>query len=256
MWGILEAGKKLRPWIDPLAHFAFPEVCQVCRSERAGPAEGYLCADCHAAVRFVEDPSCAKCGLPFEGSIDEVFTCANCREISLAFDHARSAVHANEFVRELIHRFKYGGERHFGTYLGELMNARAVPELAGGGWDGLVPVPLHPRKLREREFNQAEQLAKCLGRASGIPVFSRRLIRAFETETQTQLSRKARTANVKGAFQLAENRDETGRSLVLVDDVLTTGATTSACARVLKAAGAKRVMVWTVARATFAPSLI
>ncbi len=247
--------ESLTLWGNAAAHFIFPEVCQVCSERRAGPDEGYLCADCWQNVRFVEEPFCQKCGLPFEGEINQAFECSNCKEISLKFDQARSAVHADEFLREIIHRFKYDRARFFGNFLGGLLLRKAGPELAGGGWDEIVPVPLHSRKLREREFNQAVQISGYLSESTGIPLGRNRLARVVATQTQTRLTRKQRTENVKSAFSLKREGDVEGRSFVLVDDVLTTGATTSACAQVLKKARAGRVCVWTVARATFSPQL-
>ncbi|MFT4689484.1 MAG: double zinc ribbon domain-containing protein [Verrucomicrobiia bacterium] len=249
-------GIRLGEWGNSLAHFVFPETCQVCGERRAGPATGYVCEDCWQGVRLVESPFCDKCGLPFKGAIDRGFECANCRELDLRFDFARSAALGNDFLREIIHRFKYDGARYFGTFLGELLSSAAGPILAGGGWDEIVPVPLHRLKLREREFNQADQLARFLSDSCGIPSSPHRLIRTVPTQTQTRLSRRQRTENVKSAFVLGRADELRGKSIVLLDDVLTTGATTSACARVLKQAGAERVCVWTVARATFAPQLV
>jgi ComF family protein len=107
---------------------------------------------------------------------------------------------------------------------------------------------LHPLKLREREFNQAERLAGHLSRATDIPLNSRLLRRVNPTMTQTKLSRDQRAANMKNAFAVRENAPAKGRRIVLLDDVFTTGATTNACAQVLRAAGAAEVAVWTVAR--------
>jgi competence protein ComFC len=252
----MRMGKRVGVWGNSLAHFVFPETCQVCGEQRAGPAEGYVCDSCRTGVRPLESPYCGTCGLPFEGEIQAGFECANCQELDLKFDYARSAAHGNDFLREIVHRFKYDRARYLGTFLGDLLSEAAVPVLVGGGWDEIVPVPLHPLKFREREFNQAEQLADCLSESSGIPTKSDTLVRTVPTQTQTSLSRKQRTENVKSAFILGESASPKGKSIVLIDDVLTTGATTSACAKVLKRAGATRVCVWTVARATFTPQLI
>jgi ComF family protein len=112
----------------------------------------------------------------------------------------------------------------------------------------IVPVPLHPTKAREREFNQAERLADRLGCAMRIPVNKRLVRRVLPTRTQTQLSREERLANVHNAFAMRHRQKLNGERILLVDDVFTTGATTSACAGVLRAAGAGEVCVWTVAR--------
>ncbi|MGZ4972405.1 MAG: ComF family protein, partial [Limisphaerales bacterium] len=124
----------------------------------------------------------------------------------------------------------------------------AVPELGKEHWDFIVPVPLHPVKEREREFNQAERLAKYLGRAANIPVNTSILKRIQPTQSQTTLSREERADNVRKAFALRGPVDLKEKNIVLIDDILTTGATTSACAGILRKAGASRIQVWTVAR--------
>jgi len=125
-----------------------------------------------------------------------------------------------------------------------------VPALAAQKWDLIVPVPLHPLKEREREFNQAERLARHLGRALRIPMNTRLVRRAKFTGTQTLLTRSQRALNVDGAFVPRAGKQLNGEKVILVDDVLTTGATTSACARALRECGAGDVCVWTLARGT------
>ena len=237
-----------KAWLDAGLGLLYPEVCQLCRAARATPAQGYVCGDCQAKARFIEAPFCERCGRPFDGNITTRFECTNCREMEWDFQFARSAVVARDEVLEAIHRYKYQRALWFEPFLAELLIRAAQPALAGGKWQMIVPVPLHPSKQREREFNQAERLAKRLGTATGIPVNQRLLRRVVPTRTQTQLSRAERLANVRNAFAMRNGRHLNGEHIVLVDDVFTTGATTSACARVLTAAGAGAVCVWTVAR--------
>ncbi len=151
---------------------------------------------------------------------------------------------------EVIHRYKYQHALWFEPFLADVLARQAKPALTGGEWDLIVPVPLHPLKLRQRQFNQAERLARCLGRELGLPVNGRVVRRVQFTETQTRLSRPERAANVQDAFAPRAARELHGRRVILVDDVMTTGATTSACARALREAGAADVCVWTVARGT------
>jgi ComF family protein len=164
------------------------------------------------------------------------------------FRSARSAVAARGVVLEAIHRYKYQRALWFEPFLADLLVRQAEPELRREAWDWIVPVPLHPVKQREREFNQAERLAARLGEAVNIPVHGRLLRRAAPTRTQTQLTRQERAANVRNAFVLGKSGCLRGKRIVLVDDVFTTGATASACARVLRQAGVDDVCVWTVAR--------
>jgi len=226
----------------------YPESCQLCQSERATADGGYVGRKCWSQVRFIRPPFCARCGLPFDGDITTDFHCTNCQEMELHFSSARSAVVAKTVVLEAIHRFKYSKALWFENFLADLLLREAMPVLRGQGWDYLMPVPLHPLKLREREFNQAECLARHLARAAQIPLNLDILRRTNPTATQTLLNREQRAANMKGAFTVPPGKPLAGKRIVVVDDVFTTGATTNACALALRRAGASEVGVWTVAR--------
>jgi competence protein ComFC len=231
--------------------FFYPNVCQICRTEPAGSADGYVGAGCRSApgaVRWIAAPYCDRCGLPFDGEIQVTFVCENCRELDLQFRYARAAVAAQGLVLDVIHRYKYSRAVWFEPFLVKLLVAKAAPALDPASWDMIVPVPLHSLKQREREFNQAERLARQLGVATGIPVNTRFLKRTIHTPTQTRLSRTERAANVSKAFRFTGREPIKGARIVLFDDVLTTGSTTSACAKILRTNGAADVCVWTVAR--------
>jgi len=238
----------LLSWLNAALGFFYPEICQLCEKDRAIPAEGFVCDRCRQQARFIVAPFCDRCGLPFDGDITNPFECTNCREMELHFCSARSAVSAKGVVLDAIHRYKYHRALWFEPFLADLLIRQAAPELQRERWDLIVPVPLHSAKLRHREFNQAERLARRLGRAVNLPVNARLLKRTLPTRTQTQLTRQERAANVRHAFALRHGRRLNGERVVLVDDVFTTGATTSACAKLLRTAGASEVCVWTVAR--------
>jgi competence protein ComFC len=238
----------VRSWINSGLGLFYPEWCQLCGQERATRGEGFVGQACLARVRFILPPFCRRCGLPFEGDITTAFECANCRETELHFRFARSAAVARDPVLEAIHRYKYHRALWFEPFLASLLIRQAQPELARENWDWLVPIPLHPTKERQREFNQAERLARHLSAVTHLPVDSRLVCRQRPTRTQTLLSREERQANVRNAFGLRPRRQLNGERIVLVDDVFTTGATASACARTLRQAGAGEVCVWTVAR--------
>lgn len=228
--------------------FFYPETCQICGMERATPREGFVCVQCRSRVHFIESPYCERCGLPYSGALTTPFECTNCRDIELHFGSARSAVVAHNIVREAIHRYKYQHALWFEPFLADLFLRKALPALCGQNWDFIVPVPLHPVKRREREFNQAERLAVQLSIHAEIPINAKLLQRVRRTATQTRLTRSERAANMRGAFAVRSGTHLDGERIVLVDDVFTTGATTNACAQVLKAAGASDVCVWTAAR--------
>jgi competence protein ComFC len=238
----------LQSWLDTGLGFFYPEICRLCEAERATARDGFVGAKCWTQVRFIRAPFCERCGLPFEGDLTAPFECTNCREMELHFSSARSAVVAKTVVLETIHRFKYQRALWFENFLADLLIREAAPVLRGQNWDFIVPVPLHPLKEREREFNQAENLANHLSDAVKIPVNKKLLRRVNATMTQTRLTKQERAANTRGAFAVRKPARLDGERVILLDDVFTTGATTSACAKALREAGAGEVCVWTVAR--------
>ena len=241
----------IKPWTDALLGLIYPDVCQLCGVARATRAEAYVCPDCRAQVRPITAPFCERCGLPFEGQITGKFECANCLEMELHFISARSAVAARWPVLEAVHHYKYDDLMWYEDFLAEILTGGAREWFLQHAVDALVPVPLHPVKQRERGFNQAERLARRLSAAVAVPVRTDLLRRALPTPSQTRLSRAQRADNMRHAFALRREEKLKGGTYVLIDDVFTTGATTSACAKLLMKAGAERVCVWTVARAEF-----
>jgi ComF family protein len=244
-----ESMSPINAWANAFLSFFYPEICQLCESRRAEPADGYVCNACRANARPVKPPLCSRCGLPFRGAITNEFECANCRTCDFQFSRARAPMEASGVVLEAIHRYKYQGALCLEPFLAGMLVEQAKPVLLAEQWDRIVPVPLHPKKKREREFNQAERLALCLGRALQIPVNTTALCRVKYTATQTRLARSRREDNMRGAFAVRAGRELMGKRIVLVDDVFTTGSTTNACASVLLQSGAAAVCVWTVARA-------
>jgi ComF family protein len=234
--------------LDTTLGLFYPEVCALCQDEPASARDGFVGAKCRQQARFVRPPFCQRCGLPFEGDITASFDCSNCRDLELHFSSARAAVVAKTVVLEAIHRFKYSRALWFENFLAGLLLAEAVPILRGQKKSFIMPVPLHPLKQREREFNQAELLAARLSRATGIPLNTNLLRRVKATATQTLLKREQRAKNMHGAFAVRDGLKLNGQKIILVDDVFTTGATTNDCARALRGAGAGDVCVWTVAR--------
>ena len=240
--------QSFKPWLDTALSFVYPELCQICSHEHAAATEGFVCGACRQKAQVVKPPFCKRCGLPFPGDISTTFTCTNCHEMELHFSSARSAVLAEGVVREIIHRYKYRQGIWFEPFLGELLVRQAASIIKQEGWDMIVPVPLHPARRRERDFNQAERMARYLSDSTALPVNASLLRRIEPTPTQTRLNRRERAENMRRAFDVQPDRELDGERVVLVDDVLTTGATTNACAGILLDAGAGEVCVWTVAR--------
>ena len=231
----------------PLSAF-YPDVCQACREFAAGSSHGFLCEFCRSKVRFINSPMCQRCGLPYSGEINTDFTCGNCEGQQLDFDSARASVFPSGLMRDVIHQFKYSNATWFEPFVVETFLKQALPNLAVGEWDAVVPTPLHPVKLRERGFNQAESLAEPLADRLGILLANDLLARVKFTAPQATLSRADRFKNMKGAFKAKADSGIMNKRLILVDDVMTTGATVNACAGALKVAGAIEVVVWTLSR--------
>jgi ComF family protein len=192
-------------------------------------------------------PLCRRCGAELRGAFDAVLDCAACRTRPRAFDVARAPWRYAGPARHAIHRFKYRRRWRLGAWLADDMARTARAALPPGGVSAVVPVPLHWLKRRLAGRNHAEELAHHLARALGTPCLPQALTRRRWTRPQTRLSGRSRLANVRRAFAASEPLVR-GRTVLLVDDVLTSGATADACARVLKAAGARAVYVLTAAR--------
>lgn len=207
-----------------------------------------VCPDCLANLQPLGDvPRCGRCGVPFASRAAGP-TCGECRLHEPAYTQAAAFGTYEHNLRELIHMFKYAGMQPLARPLG-LHLAQALDDAPFPKPDVVVPVPLHKKRLRQRGFNQAQLLAQQLGRSFQIPVAPRGLLRVRPTAAQAGLSGSARRDNLASAFAPGDPAAVRGQKVLLVDDVLTTGATAHACARTLRRAGAEEVAVLTLARA-------
>ena len=230
-----------------LFDFLWPRTCEAC-GQPAGEAGRHLCWDCQAALPTITLPFCSCCGDPVSGAITQGYVCSPCVDHVPAFDLARSAIRFRGAAQDLLHRFKYSAATHLVDDLARLLDACVAAHYGRESFDAVTHVPLHPVKERSRTYNQAHLLASRLGRLRHLPLAAGVLERVRPTATQTRLNTRQRARNVAGAFAALCPAWIEGRSFLLVDDVMTTGATVNEAARTLKAAGARRVCVVTVAR--------
>jgi ComF family protein len=231
---------------------ALPRLCPGCR-EPVGDAG--LCAPCWSKLSFIARPYCERLGTPFAFDGGPGLISMEAIADPPAYQRARAAVRYDDVARTLVHAFKYGDRLDLAPTLGRWM-ASAGRELLADA-DALVPVPLHWRRLWTRRFNQSALLAEVIGRNAAVPVVHGALKRIKPTPQQVGLSQAERASNMQGAFRVpAEGKAAVaGRKLVLVDDVLTSGATVDACARTLLRAGAANVDVLVFARVVAAARL-
>jgi ComF family protein len=235
----------VRKAFDAALGVALPQLCASCREPVAG--EG-LCPVCWSKLSFIAPPYCERLGTPFPFDPGPGTLSIEAIADPPAFNRARAAVRFDETARTLVHALKYGDRLDLAPIMGRWM-ANAGRELVAGA-DALVPVPLHWRRQWTRRFNQSALLAEIIGKTSGVRVAHAALKRVKATSQQVGLGRSERALNVQGAFRVpaAAKAEVAGRRLVLVDDVLTSGATTEACTKALKRAGAGNVDVLVFAR--------
>jgi ComF family protein len=235
--------------LDRILHWVFPTDCVACGRPAAERRLPFFCRGCWETIRPIEGPVCPRCGRPFDSPVALLaspgYLCGPCRKKPPAFDRALSPYRYEGILEQAIHLFKYRRRDALATPLTDLMLVWAdkLPSISL-----VMPVPLHPSRLRRREFNQALLLADRIADRLGLPLSFEQLVRVRATRPQTELDRKERARNVRRAFAVREPAGLAGQQVLLVDDVLTTGATVNECARVLRRAGVESVTVLTLAR--------
>ena len=242
---IKRAADTVRAVLRTALDIALPPLCPACREPVEGQA---LCPACWSKLSFITRPYCERLGIPFVYDPGPGILSMEAIAAPPAYQRARAAVRFDEISRALVHALKYSDRLDIAPMMGRWLSHAGRELLAEA--DALVPVPLHSRRLWARRFNQSAMLAAAISAESGVPVATGLLKRVKPTAQQVGLSRTERAANVQGAFRVPPEArgGVAGRRLVLVDDVLTSGATVDGCARALLRAGAANVDVLIFAR--------
>lgn len=243
--GLVSGRSSIRAALHALADLLSPPCCLACGQILPFSALPLLCADCQAQLRWIEPPLCACCGLPGQEGRDQL--CQACRKQRPAFALARSPLLYGPPLREALLHFKFHHDFAWLPSLAALCRASALlADLTVPDW--ILPVPLHLSRLRERGFNQSLLLARACFPAWRSRIRADLLLRTRSTVPQSSLDGAARRSNLHAAFAVPRKEDVRGKSLLLVDDVFTTGTTVQVCAEALQQAGALRVEVFTPAR--------
>jgi len=239
----------LRRLITGLVDIVYPKTCLACKNKlRASSIDNLICGQCWGKIERNTPPFCYSCGRHLERLNFTKNICPSCLKTKFHFDRAFSPCVYTGVIKELIREFKYNNRDYLGLPLSRLMvDFIREYNIPVDYLDFIVPVPLHKTRLREREFNQAEILSKYIAEEFKKEMASGILLRHRHTKTQTDLAINERLLNVKRSFSVDKNKGVKGKNILLVDDVLTTGATSSEAASTLKEAGANIVFVLTLA---------
>lgn len=235
-----------RGHLKRLLGIVLPAQCMACRAPVEDP--GRLCGACWQGVHFITAPQCARCGLPFAFDEGPAVLCGGCTAHPPRFHRARAVMRYGDVAASLVIGLKHADRLHFVPTLGEWLARAGAPLLDQA--QVIVPVPLHRWRLLGRRYNQSALLARSVSRLTGVPLLVDGLIRKRATPPQTRLRRSQRLRNVRGAFTVSAARrgEIADRHILLIDDVMTTGATAEACAKALMDAGAGQVDLLTLAR--------
>jgi ComF family protein len=239
----------MTPFWHALIDFFFPPKCHFCGNSLGELPDDHPCPVCTEKIKFFSHPRCPCCGLGFGDTPGEDHLCSKCLTEERYFTRARAIGPYEGLMADAIHRFKYQGASRLAKPLGTFLAEYKDPEFPFSDFELILSVPLHPRRLRQRGFNQSLLLARCVSRTHSISLDLTSLQRTLHTEPQTQLSGTERQKNIRGAFEVLRPERIAEKHILLIDDVFTTGATVQECSRVLLKAGAMGVDVLTLARA-------
>lgn len=216
--------------------FVFPKICPVCNEIVSG-GKGGICNDCERKLPYIDGSYCMKCGKPVEE--DEEY-CSDCIRSTHEYEEGRAALVYDEITSKSIYRFKYNHKKEYAKVYGRIIDERLGEKIRSWKADAIIPVPVHRSKQRKRGYNQAGLIADELSKRLKIPVCDSLVVRNMATTVQKELSAADRQNNLKKAFKVTRN-DVKYRSVLIVDDIYTTGATVDAMARCLKGVGIQNV---------------
>jgi len=238
-----------RQILQGLLHLVFPSDCAICQTPLRHEGIPFICQSCWEKLSPLPGPFCPQCGRPFASPValihSPAHTCGACRQHPPAFTRAWSLYAYRSPLKEALALFKYQGKVVLGYPLAHLL-VQHLPVLPS--IEVIIPVPLHAQRLREREFNQSALLANPLSQHLDRPLILGQLTRTRQTRPQTSLTRKERLSNLRGAFAVKKPETIQGKTILLIDDVMTTGTTLHECAATLRAAGSGQVYGLTLAR--------
>jgi len=235
------------------ADILFPRRCAACGEKLFGLPKRKICSDCRADIFFLRHPVCRICGKELGGDKGREYLCGDCLRGVPPYTLARSVVRYSAPIQKLLHGLKYGKDTSVMPGIGEIVSCFDISPFYH--CDYVMPVPLHPRRLRQRGLNQSVLLAKIFFRKQAETVLnSDSLLRIKNTAPQTTLGGRLRRKNLRGAFMLVDRVNIAGSTVCLVDDVFTTGTTASECSRVLLRHGVREVRVMTLARVILSQS--
>lgn len=239
---------RMRSFIQSIINFIFPPICSVCGVHVNSEKEIGICPHCLSQIKYIERPFCSLCGKPFYSDVVTDHLCGDCLTRKRYFSKARAVGYYDGVLRKATHLLKYKLKNNLALSLGHIMVQQVQYLLNGMTYHSIVPVPLHPARLRERGFNQALLLARSVSKTYKIPLDTYTLTRNRWTEPQVGLNERERGNNVRGAFSILKRDRFADKDVLLVDDVYTSGNTVEECSNTLMKAGANRVDVLTLAR--------
>ncbi|MBR1598313.1 MAG: ComF family protein [Lachnospiraceae bacterium] len=228
---------------ERIIDIVFPVRCPLCGEVRPFGDAG-VCIECEKELSYVKEPTCLKCGKTIESSLDEY--CADCMRLPKSFEKCFPAFNYEGQIKDSLYEFKYKNQRGYAGFYCEGIMKRHGKELKTIPFDGIVPVPVHPHKKRIRGYNQAELIANQLSKAINVPVYPDYLVRSEDTNPQKELDDRERMKNLKNAFIISENVVKLN-TVLLVDDIYTSGATMEACTEALFKAGVSKAYCTSVA---------